>query len=106
MESVPQEGEQVVSDEVKSNICENLLLRITLTSNHPQSLRFKMSFDGMQDHLILPSGGIKDFIRSGMTSHILTLSRKSTAPLDFDLAEGLIINFKYKPHSGTDFEMS
>lgn len=65
-----------------------------------------MSFDGMQDHLILPIGGVKDFIRPGMTSHILTLSRKSTDPLDLNLAEGLIINLKYKPHSGTDFEMS
>ena len=65
-----------------------------------------MSFDGMDDHLILPSGGIKDFIRAGMTSHILTLRRKSTDPLDLDLAEGLMINLKYKVHPGTDFEMS
>ena len=108
VENVPneeeQEQEQIIPS--NSNICENLLLRITLTSTHSQPVRFKMSFDGLQDHLTLPSGGIKDFIRPGMTSHILTLKRISTNPLDLDFGKNLQISFKYKPHPGTDFEMS
>ena len=65
-----------------------------------------MTFDGMEEHLLIPQGGIKDFIRPGMTSHILTLRRKTTDELNIEIAEGLEINLIYKPHSGTDFEMS
>lgn len=79
---------------------------MTITSNHAQPVRFKLSFQGLEEHLIHPEGGIKDFIRPGVTSHVLTLRRRTTAPLVLDIVEGLIINLKYKPHSGTDFEMS
>ena len=103
-EEVPQEEDEDTTIEAESDVCENLLFRVTLTNNHTQALRFKLSFTGTSDELLFPCGGIKDFIRPGITAHLVTIRRKSaTAPLP-DL--GLILSLTYKIHPGNDFEMS
>jgi len=93
------------------SLCPDLLYRLTINNKHAKAVRVKLSFNPVQPeqpiNLIWPKSGVKDFVKSGYTSHLMTL-RKITAS---DPSEGsseidkLSIEVNWKPHEENDFEM-
>ena len=56
---------------------EWLLYRITVTNNSDLTMRLKVSFkpkDASQEvDLVYPKAAVKDYIKTGITSHLMTL---------------------------------
>lgn len=76
---------------VESVICPNLLYRITVNNKHAQSVKIKLSFNPLKPEseidLVWPKSGIKDFVKSGYTSHLLTLRRRTASTVSGEAPE-------------------
>jgi hypothetical protein len=93
-----KEGNEEVIDssaktaaDIGAAICPNLLYRITISNKHAQSVKVKLSFNPLKPEseidLVWPRSGIKDFVKSGYTSHLLTLRRRTASTVSGEAPE-------------------
>lgn len=92
--------------------CGDLLYRFTVISTHPSSIRVKISFRPKCDEesidLIWPRGGVKDFVKAGSTSQIMTLRRSNPfaqSTNEVNEIEKLETVLEWKAHKDQDFKM-
>lgn len=92
-------------------MCEDLLFRLTAKNLTDTAVKMKISFTPKcpeaDINLAWPRGGIKEFLRAGVTGHLMTLQKRtpSAAAEQPEIAK-LDLGVKWSSYSATDFTMS
>ena len=92
-------------------MCEDLLFRLTAKNLTDTAVKLKISFTPKcpeaDINLAWPRGGIKEFLRAGVTGHLMTLQKRvpSAASEQPEMAK-LDLGVKWSRYSASDFTMS
>ena len=111
-EEKKDEAEEVVVEEEKieyENICEDLLYRLTAKNSNETAVKLRISFvpkcPEADINLCWPRGGIKEFLGAGVTSHLMTLRKRTPTAGDGPEAAKLDIEVSWAPYGASDFVM-
>ena len=110
-EEKKDEAEEEAAEEEKieyENICQDLLYRLTAKNLNDTAIKLKISFapkcPEADINLCWPRGGVKEFLGARVTSHLLTLRKRTpTAGGDEPEAAKLDIEVKWAPYMASDF---
>mmetsp|Transcript_28967 Transcript_28967/g.43722 ORF Transcript_28967/g.43722 Transcript_28967/m.43722 type:complete len:95 (-) Transcript_28967:320-604(-) len=93
-------------DWLERRVCKDMLYRVSLKNDSATGIKFKLTLEAIEPentiNLVWPRSGIKDYMKQGYSSHLLTL-RKRDPTLEGDEQSKLSMKVQWKSYTSSDF---